>query len=287
MLTTDAKRLRWCGIDMHSRSRRRVAVVATYAVFLGVVWVHPGWARNVLEGVWGAWFLTTMWSAVAETELPTRVVFTALWALILGVQMWGRHGKADGNADLYTVLWAAFLLVFVSIVSWGGMAALRDTGWVAQEIEQGEKLSWRRQRRLARLGYAVGLDGFAWYEFTKRYKDLDAENRVEVEELRRANPRGRWMRERERTPLDDERMRQEDNVLRAKVQRTMSWILMLVAIAVSFAVAQGWTLRRDVLVAGVWTLAALMVTLRQAIVLWMEDDPRAVGGEIELVEREA
>ena len=287
MLTTDAKRLRWCGIDMHSRSRRRVAVVATYAVFLGVVWVHPGWVRNVLEGVWGAWFLTTMWSAVAETELPTRVVFTALWALILGVQMWGRHGKADGNADLYTVLWAAFLLVFVSIVSWGGMAALRDTGWVAQEIEQGEKLSWRRQRRLARLGYAVGLDGFAWYEFTKRYKDLDAENRVEVEELRRANPRGRWMRERERTPLDDERMRQEDNVLRAKVQRTMSWMLVLVAIGVSFAVAQGWTIRRDVLVAGVWTLAALMMTLRQAIVLWTEDDPRAVGGEIELVEREA
>ncbi len=29
------------------------------------------------------------------------------------------------------------------------------------------------------------------------------------------------------------------------------------------------------------------VTLRQAIVLWTEDDPRAVGGEIELVEREA
>jgi hypothetical protein len=158
---------------------------------------------------------------------------------------------------------------------------------MAQEIEQGEKLSWRRQRRLARLGYAVGLDGFAWYEFTKRYKDLNAENRAEVEELRRGNPRGRWMRERDRTPLDDERMRQEDNVLRAKVQRTMSWVLVLVAIGVSFAVAQGWTIRRDVLVAGVWTLAALMVTLRQAIVLWTEDDPRAVGGEIELVEREA
>jgi hypothetical protein len=200
--------------------------------------------------------------------------------------MWGRRGKADSDADLYTVLCAAFLLVFASIVGWGGMAALRDTGWMAQAIEQGEKLSWRRQRRLARLGYAVGLDGFAWYEFTKRYKDLDAESRVEVEELRRANPRGRWMRERERTPLDDERMRQEDNVLRAKVQTTMSWVLVLVAIGVSFAVAQGWAIRRDVLVAGVWTLAALMVTLRQAIVLWMEDDPRAVGGEIELVEQE-
>ena len=287
MLATDEKRLRWCGIDMRSRSRRRVAVVATYAAFLGVVWVHSGWTRDVLEGVWVAWFLSMMWSMVAETELPVRAAYTALWALCLGVQMWGRRGKAYSEADLYTVLYAAFLLVFASIVSWGGMAALRDTGWMAQEIEQGEKLSWRRQRRLARLGYAVGLDGFAWYEFTKRYKDLNAENRAEVEELRRGNPRGRWMRERDRTPLDDERMRQEDNVLRAKVQRTMSWVLVLVAIGVSFAVAQGWTIRRDELVAGVWTLAALMVTLRQAIVLWTEDDPRAVGGEIELVEREA
>jgi hypothetical protein len=287
MLATDAKRLRWFGIDMHSRSRRRVAVVVTYAAFLGVVWVHPRWARGVLEGVWMSWFLSSMWSMVAETELPIRVGYTAFWALMLGAQMWRARDNAESGAVLYTVPSAMFLLVFVSVVSWGGMAALRDTGWVAREIEQGEKLSWRRQRRLARLGYAVGLDGFAWYEFTKRYKDLGANDRVEVEELRRANPRGRWMRERERTPLDDERMRQEDNVLRAKVQRTMSWMLMLVAIGASFAVSLDWTIRRDVLLAGVWTLAALMVTLRQAIVLWTEDDPRAVGGEIELVEREA
>jgi hypothetical protein len=256
-------------------------------VFLGLVWVHPGWSRNVLEGVWLTWFFSSMWSMVAETELPTRVAFTALWALILGVQMWAGRGKVDSDAGLYTVPSAMFLLAFASIVSWSGMAALRDTGWMAQAIEQGEKLSWRQQRRLARLGYAVGLDGFAWYEFTKRYKDLTAENRVEVEELRSANPRGRWMRKRAGTPLDDERMRQEDNVLRAKVQRTMSWMLMLVAIGVSVAVSLDWTFRRDVLVAGVWTLSALMVTLRQAIVLWTDDDPLAVGGEIELVEREA
>jgi hypothetical protein len=34
MLQTDPKKLRWCGIDMRSRLRRRIAVVFTVAVFL-------------------------------------------------------------------------------------------------------------------------------------------------------------------------------------------------------------------------------------------------------------
>jgi hypothetical protein len=44
---------------------------------------------------------------------------------------------------------------------------------------------------------------------------------------------------------------------------------------------------RDMFVAWGWTLAAFGLTLRQAIVLWTEDDPRAVVDEMELVEREA
>ena len=284
MLSLDENKLRWLGIDMRPRWRRRVAVVATYAAFLVVVWVHPRWAYGALELLWVAWFISLMWSAVAEVEWVMRVTFTALWVLIVGVQMWQSHGKVSA---VTTALYATFLMAFASVLSCAGMAALTDSGWLAQAIEKGEELSWRQQRRLARMGFAVGRDGFAWYEFGVRFRRLNAEQRGEVEELRRANPRGKWMRGGERVLLDDERIRQEDNLLRAKVQRVMSWVLALTAICVSAAVAQGWTMRGSLVVSGVWTLVTLMITLRQAIVLWSVADPLAAGGELGLVEGEA
>jgi hypothetical protein len=64
-------------------------------------------------------------------------------------------------------------------------------------------------------------------------------------------------------------------------------VLGLTAICVSAAVAQGWTMRGSLVVSGVWTLVTLMITLRQAIVLWTEEDPGAVSGELGLVEGEA
>jgi hypothetical protein len=91
----------------------------------------------------------------------------------------------------------------------------------------------------------------------------------------------------ERVLLDDERIRQEENLVRAKVQRVMNWVLVLTAIWVSAAVMQGWTIRRSTVVSGVWTLVTLMITLRQAIVLWSVEDPGAASGELGLVEREA
>ena len=284
MLSLDENKLRWLGIDMRPRWRRRVAVVATYAAFLVVVWVHPRWAYGALELLWVAWFISLMWSAVAEVEWVMRVAFTALWVLIVGVQMWQSHGKVS---PVTAALYATFLMAFASVLSCAGMAALTDSGWLAQAIEKGEELSWRQQRRLARMGFVVGRDGFAWYEFGVRFRRLNAEQRGEVEELRRANPRGKWMRGGERVLLDDERIRQEDNLLRAKVQRVMNWVLGLTAICVSAAVAQGWTMRGSLVVSGVWTLVTLMITLRQAIVLWSVADPLAAGGELGLVEGEA
>lgn len=290
MLATEEKKLRWLGIDMRSRWRRRVAVAMTYAAFLLVVWGHTEWARVAVQGLWVGWILSMMWFLVAETEWPTRVVFTSLWALIMGVQMWGAwgaHGKAGDDAGIITVMYAAALMVFGSIMSWSGMAGQKGAGWMAQAIKEGDRLSARKQRQLARLGYAMGLEGIAWYEFTKKFKDLNPEERSEVEQLKRANPRGRWMRGTDRALLDDERLRQEENLLRAKVQRAMSWLLVLVAIVVYGAVANGWKPHTSVVVSGVWTLATLALTLRQAIVLWTEEDPIAVNGELELVEREA
>ena len=292
MLSLDERKLRWLGIDMRPRWRRRVAVVATYTAFLVVVWVHPRWAYGAVESLLLVWFVSLIWFRLREVEWVLRVVFTALWVASIGMQM-RLNGllppsiSYEKASSLNTALYATFLVAFASVLSRAGMAALTDSGWLAQAIEKGEELSWRQQRRLARMGFAVGLDGFAWYEFGVRFRRLSKEQRVEVEELRRANPRGKWMRGGERVLLDDERIRQEDNLLRAKVQRVMSWVLVLTAICVSAAVAQGWTMRGSLVVSGVWTLVTLMITLRQAIVLWSVEDPGAASGELGLVEREA
>ncbi len=284
MLSLDERKLRWLGIDMRPRWRRRVAVVATYTAFLVVVWVHPRWAYGALESLWLVWFVSRVWSTIKEAETGLKVAFTALWAFSIGAQMWQSHGKAS---PVNTALYATFLMAFASVLSWAGMAALTDSGWLAQVIQKGEGLNWRQQLRLARMGFAVGLDGFAWYEFGVRFRRLNEEQRAEVEELRRANPRGKWMHGGERVLLDDERIRQEENLVRAKVQRVMNWVLVLTAIWVSAAVMQGWMIRRSTVVSGVWTLVTLMITLRQAIVLWSVEDPGAASGELGLVEQGA
>jgi len=46
------------------------------------------------------------------------------------------------------------------------------------------------------------------------------------------------------------------------------------------------TINAGTIEAWAWTVATLAVTLRQAIVLWSEEDPSVASGEMELVERE-
>jgi hypothetical protein len=47
VLRADAAKLRWLGVDMRPRWRRRVAVVVSYAVYLALVWFHPWWAPKL------------------------------------------------------------------------------------------------------------------------------------------------------------------------------------------------------------------------------------------------
>ncbi len=71
--------------------------------------------------------------------------------------------------------------------------------------------------------------------------------------------------------IQDERMLHEDDRLRAQAQRLMTWLLVGSAAAGSFA--NVWLHRSmsgNAFVAWGWTLAALGLTLRQAIVLWSE-----------------
>ena len=87
--------------------------------------------------------------------------------------------------------------------------------------------------------------------------------------------------------IEDERQRHEDDRLRAEVQRVMTWVLVGSAVIWSFAGGLARpSVSGEVFAAWAWMIAALGVTLRQAIVLWSEEDPRVtvqrrdgVGGE--------
>ena len=70
MLATDAKKLRWCGVDMRSRSRRRVAVVLTYAVFLAVVWLHP-WRIDQMPWALFIGINLPMWERTMKDSIGT------------------------------------------------------------------------------------------------------------------------------------------------------------------------------------------------------------------------
>jgi hypothetical protein len=67
MLATDEKRLRWWGIDMHARRRRRVAVVATYFVLfvMMVTATSNRWPSHVYWTLMGMVVSTTGWVAIS------------------------------------------------------------------------------------------------------------------------------------------------------------------------------------------------------------------------------
>lgn len=283
-MLVDWKQLRWLGIDMGPRWRRRVAVVATYAAFLVAVWVHPRRTRVVLEVLIYALMMSGLWTALEEAFSVWARRAVACVLLLVAVYL---ILAAPVRSESYTdVTWWAAALMVTSCVGWRKLVEPSGAGWLAQAVAKGEAQSWRKRRRLARLGFAVGLDGFAWYEYGMRFKKLTAEQRLEIEELRDSNPRGKWMRERQAVLFDDEQMRQEDDRTKARVQRVMSVVLVVTAIVWSMVLGCGQAVRVETVVACAWTLAVLSVTLRQAMVLWMEDDPRTACGEMELVERE-
>jgi hypothetical protein len=285
-MLVDTKQLRWLGIDMGPRWRRRLAVVLTYAAFLVAVWVHPRKTFGLLQVLWYAQVMSGLWKALDESFSVWTVRAVKFVLLLLAVcLLWT---TPDRTQRFSSVVWyAAFLMILSSVVAWGKLVERSGAGWLAQAVALGEAQSWRKQRQLARLGFAVGLDGFAWYEYGMRFKKLTTEQQLEIEQMRRANPKGKWMRERLTVLFDDERMRQEDHRMKARVLRVMNWVLIVSAIAWMWVWAEGYSMRPEMVVAWAWTVAMLSVTLRQAIVLWTEDDPRVVVGEMELVETEA
>jgi hypothetical protein len=248
--------------------------------------VHPPKTLIVLEVLFFAQIMSALWRPLKEAVSVWAQRGVAIVLLALGVAfVWVSPGRSESYSNV--LIYAAYLMVLGSVVGWAKIVEPSGAGWMGQAVAMGEAQSWRRQRRLARSGFAVGLDGFAWYEYGKRFKKLTGEQQAEIEQMRRANPRGKWMRERQTVLFNDERMRQDDYKMKASVQRVMSVVLIVSAMVWSWMRAQGYSIRPEIVVAWAWTVAVLSVTLRQAIVLWTEEDPRVVVGEMELVEREA
>ncbi len=84
MLATDEKRLRWCGIDMRARWRRRVAVVATYFVLFVMIsaardnhWpAHPYWTLMGMAVPTTIWVMASVFrknGVVKSFEDPLRM----------------------------------------------------------------------------------------------------------------------------------------------------------------------------------------------------------------------
>jgi hypothetical protein len=288
-MLVDERQLHWLGIDMRSRERRRLAVVATYAAFLVVVWVHP---PRTYEVVLSLWFLSLFsgMGVVLEDSVSTGVrrLLVVLAVLAAGWFVWAHpSGRGNDSLVMQAEMYAAYLMAAGSVVGWNKLVEPSGRGWMARAVGNPGVLSRREQRRLARRGFAVGLDGIAWYEYGMRFRSLTEEQKLEIEQLHGANPRGKWMRSFGAVLFDDERMRHEDDQLRARVQRIMSGLLIVSALVWYGAEASDWTVRTETVAKWGWTLAVLSVTLRQAVALWNEEDPIEMSGEIRLAEREA
>jgi hypothetical protein len=327
-MLAEADKLRWLGIDMRPRRRRRAAVVLTYAAYTAVVWVHTGGMYGALLALWVASLLLPeateryqTWRRKRETPPPPKlreviaipeVVATpavavrpgadpdrlakmsrsfkrmSIWMNILSVEflvigVWVAWGYVRAGGGPWVAAWAFLLLVSDSALARNKLVDTGYRGWMARAIRKPETLSGWRRRSLARVGFGIGLEGFTWCEYRMSFKRLTETQKAEVEELHQAYPQGKWMRPRKTPLFDDERLLQEENELRARVQKVMTWLLVAVAVVLTFPLADHATIGSAGALAGIWTLAGVAATLRQAIPLWMEDDPQEMVGELAIV----
>ncbi len=269
-MLVDAKKLRWLGIDMCPRWRRRVVVVLTYAVFLVGLWIHPrrSYELFVLMAFGGVYFRTLNSALKESVSVVSRWV--VLGAVCLGAAwfLW-MHPLSPSHmrADLWALLW-------ITAVSTLSYAKLVEPVWMRSSVRR-----WLRTPRRLHT-----LDEFARHYYGESFGVLTEEQQIEVGRRERANPMGEWVMGCGRFPvIEDERVRHEDDRVRAQAQRFMTWVLVGSAAAWNIASVSHHPFSNDTVTAWAWTVAGLSMTLRQTIVLWTED-PHAGSDEIEMVQ---
>jgi hypothetical protein len=275
MLRAEEKKLRWLGIDMRPRWRRRVAVLLSYAVYLALVGFHPWWAGKLFAVLFVGWYARIMDGYLKEA-LGTVARRTAIgvMAVVYLLPLLKQPSLIQrATIDMWSFGWIAGW----SALSYGGLVeGVWMRRWTKRWLE--------KPRRL------VSLDDFALHFYGERFEELTEEKRTEVYRLERSSPMGTWVKRADglSPTMEDERLRHEDDRLRSQVQRVMTWILVSSAVVLSFANTFAWRwMRSEAFAMWAWTVAALSVTLRQAIVLWTEEDPTASVQEMELVGEEA
>jgi len=268
-MLVDAKKLRWVGIGMRPRWRRRVAVVLSYVVFLVVVWLHP-WRIDRMPMVLFVGMNLSLWDQLMKDSIGTIARRSLLGAMFVGVAWlyWKHPAKPDRMiCDIYALLWIASL----SAVAYGRLV---DAVWMRSSVRR-----WLRTPRRLHT-----LDEFARHYYGESFGALTEEEQIEVGRRERANPMGEWVMGGGRFPvIEDERVRHEDDRVRAQAQRLMTWVLVGSAAAWNIASVSHHPFSNDTVTAWAWTVAGLSMTLRQTIVLWTED-PHAGSDEIEMVQ---
>jgi hypothetical protein len=273
MLRSDAAKLRWLGMDMRPRWRRRMAVVVSYAVYLALVWFHPWWVMKLFIVLFVGWMARIFDVQLKEDLNPVarRIVVGGI-ALVYLLSLWKNSLLANRAAiDMWSFGW---------IVGWSALSYGR--------LVEGVWMRRWTKRWLEKPSRLVSLDDFALHFYGERFEELTGEKRTEVFRIERSNPIGTWVKRGDglSPTIQDERLRHEDDRLRAEVQRAMTWVLVGSAVVWSFAGTSVWrSVRGDAFAAWAWMIAALSVTLRQAIVLWSEEDLSEMSGEIRLAER--
>jgi hypothetical protein len=226
MLATDEKRLRWWGIDMHARRRRRFAVVATYFVLFVMIIAA----------------MANRWRAHPYWTLAGMVASTTIW---VGVSVFRKNGVVKSFEDPLRMRGSMGAKVFVNgLDEWAryryGVASFEE----ASEAQQAELLK----------RYRVGT--------------FVVPAKPEAEQ---------W------TGLDEREIGERDDASRWALQRLAGLLAFYAAV-----LAVKPKPIAPIEVSGfLWSFALLAQTLPQARVLWTERDPRAVTGELEMVEREA
>jgi hypothetical protein len=241
-----SKNPKWCGIDMRARWRRRVAAGLTYAAFLLVVWVHP-WRTDelLLLMYFGGAYLWNV-NFLMKDSIAVEARRIVLGAVFLGVAwfLW-RHPAPPKHmtADMWAFFWVA------------GWSALSYAKLVAPVWLRSSVRRWLGKRRCLK-----SFDEFAEHYYGESFAELTEAQQMEVRQMERANPEGEWVvRGSARFPtVEDERLRHEDDRVRAQVQRVMTWILIGSALGWRFMnISCLRSVSGDAFAAWAWTMAAL------------------------------